>query len=102
MTGLYLDPDAHLEASHTPELVLKILAFSESVLAQLLFICDVLLGRLGMVALKLDFLGLAEDLLGGDLSVALVPLFLTLVALGRRCSIERADALNSPAILAVL
>jgi hypothetical protein len=62
-----LGPCCGLPPADAPELVLKGLAFARAVLGELLGVGDDARGR-AEVALELDLLGLAEDLLGGDLA----------------------------------
>ena len=62
--GAHLDPDAGIPP-HAPHQVLKLLALAQPVLCKLRLICDLLLGRLEVLLLQL--LGLAQDLLRGDL-----------------------------------
>lgn len=63
-----LDPDGPVEAAHAAHEVLKLLALCEAVLCELLRVCDDLLWRLEVV-LKLDLLGLPQQLLRCNLLV---------------------------------
>lgn len=66
----YLNPWGKVEPPHTPNGVLKLLAFAQPILAKLLLVRDELLGRLDMVGFKLNFLRLSQNLLCGDLPIA--------------------------------